>query len=343
MHDNQSRIDLTERRVAEIGQLCLALAPRLHERKSSVAAWVLVRNVQEMANRLRTELLQLKDPDILELEMIRSLRFLEDHLRQLRDGELTPQRAAREIQETGERFYDNRFALGYPPRDLVGVAEELLKLRKQVLSYGTAHDLVISYASWIEAAISDWFNPDQDAIPAEVFQTIRERALAIMGFLDGIAYDGQQQTCAYLEEAAAFLVAQVPSQETSEIKRAGDHHERPATRGESKKPDTRTKDRFVFKPGQILFDGKDLELPSGEPINVLKRLVDSFGEVVAYGELDPHYSSATPGSLPKSVSTIRAALREHQVPCEVKSRRAEGYLLREIQFPKCRKKRERKR
>ncbi len=323
--------------------MCLALAPRLGERHPSSSAWVLVGNVQKTANRLRTELLQLENPDILELEMIRSLRFLEDHLRRLRDGELTPQRAAREIQEMGERLYDNRFALEYPPRDLVGVAEELMKLREQVLSYGTAHDLVITYASWIEAAISDWFDPDQDAIPAEVFQRIRERALAIMGFLDGIAYDGQKECCAYLEDAAAFLGAQLPLQEASEIKEVESHYLTPATGRKGKEPDKEPKDRFVFKPGQILFDGKDLELPSGEPINVLKTLVGSFGEVVAYRRFDQNYSSARPGSLPKSVSTIRAALREHQVPCEVKSKRTEGYFLRKIQIPKPRKKRVRKR
>jgi len=42
------------------------------------------------------------------------------------------------------------------------------------------------------------------------------------------------------------------------------------------------KSGFEFKPGLALYNGKDLGLPTGLAIDVLRRLVESWGEVVPY-------------------------------------------------------------
>jgi hypothetical protein len=102
------------------------------------------------------------------------------------------------------------------------------------------------------------------------------------------------------------------------------------------------KGRFTFRAGQALFNGKDLDLPSDAPITVLKRLVDDFGRVVPYTDFDPHYTSATPGTLPKSVTKIRKSFRKKKVPCEIKPRTGVGYFIREIPSSPKRKKRVRK-
>jgi hypothetical protein len=116
-------------------------------------------------------------------------------------------------------------------------------------------------------------------------------------------------------------------------------------KGKPKKKQTETKavkDRFEFHPGQVLFDGKDLGLPSDKPVEVLKRLTASFGAVVLYKTLDSYYSSATPGTLPKTVSIIRQCFKKHNVPCEVVSKTGKGYVLRESALAKPRQKRVRR-
>ncbi len=110
------------------------------------------------------------------------------------------------------------------------------------------------------------------------------------------------------------------------IEASGCEEDPPANR-----PDQSVKARFDFRNGLVLFDGRDLELPSGQPLDVLKKLVTSFGSVVEYRTFDRHYSSAEPGALPKSVSRIRRAFREFGVPCEIKAKTGEGYVIRQIQ------------
>ncbi|MHC4497871.1 MAG: hypothetical protein ACYS21_02005, partial [Planctomycetota bacterium] len=50
--------------------------------------------------------------------------------------------------------------------------------------------------------------------------------------------------------------------------------------------ETDIKDLFKFNEAQALFEGKDLGLPSNAPVLTLKKLVDSFGEVVKPDALD---------------------------------------------------------
>ena len=89
------------------------------------------------------------------------------------------------------------------------------------------------------------------------------------------------------------------------------------------------KKRFTFNPGQVLFDGRDLDLPSGELIEICKKLVENFGCTVPYKTLNPYYSSAIPGTLPKSVTKIRQSFKSqrHIVPCQIESKTNEGYLI----------------
>lgn len=88
------------------------------------------------------------------------------------------------------------------------------------------------------------------------------------------------------------------------------------------------KDRFTFRPGQALFDGTDLGLPAGLPIPVLEMLVKNFGAVVAYETLDGISGKTAEDGLRTAKSDIRKALTKHRIPCEIVTRRREGYFLR---------------
>ncbi len=90
------------------------------------------------------------------------------------------------------------------------------------------------------------------------------------------------------------------------------------------------KKRFEFHPGQIRFDKNDLGLPSGEPIEMLKKLVDCFGVTVNYTEFDKNYTSATPGTVHKTKGIVSKNLKNNSVPCEIVAKRNEGYVIQEM-------------
>jgi len=91
------------------------------------------------------------------------------------------------------------------------------------------------------------------------------------------------------------------------------------------------KERFSFNKAQAFFDGQDLGLPSGaesKPVDILKKLVESFGKVVSYNELDENgESTSASDNLRRRVHKINSALKKHKVPCKIKSKTYEGYIL----------------
>lgn len=114
--------------------------------------------------------------------------------------------------------------------------------------------------------------------------------------------------------------------------------------GSAKKEKSKTaKDRFEIGPGQVLFDGKDLNLPSGEPVEVCKKLIENFGRVVVYKTLNEYYSSATPGTLPRTITKIRQSFKTNKVPCQVQNKTNEGYFIQATTLRRPRQERVRKR
>ncbi len=90
------------------------------------------------------------------------------------------------------------------------------------------------------------------------------------------------------------------------------------------------KDRFQFADGQVFFDGKDLELPTGLPIEVLNKLHNSFGQTVIHSELHNQSTiSEASDELRSSVAAIRKAFKDHSVPVKIANKRAEGYVLQQ--------------
>jgi len=95
-----------------------------------------------------------------------------------------------------------------------------------------------------------------------------------------------------------------------------------------------TQKRFRFNEGQAFFDGRDLGLPTGaeiKAVDILKKLVKSFGQVVKYIKLDktvdPNSDSAS-DVLRQKILAINSALKKHKVPCRIHSKKWTGYVLR---------------
>ncbi|MHC4309999.1 MAG: hypothetical protein ACYSSN_08655, partial [Planctomycetota bacterium] len=81
---------------------------------------------------------------------------------------------------------------------------------------------------------------------------------------------------------------------------------------------------------QAFFDSKDLELPSGETVPILKRLVDSFGEVVKHKDLDQYSTPSNASDILKGrILSITKALKYHKIPCKIVSKRGVGYVLQQ--------------
>gem|GEM_PF-5521292 len=368
MHDDESRADLTGRRVGEIGQLCLALATSLRQHPDSISTRMLASSLFETTDALALALADLEDPNPLEAITKERLVLLRDKVNNWLKGKATLVQTIEEMEEYGKSLYDDHWGLAEPPQDVTGIAAELGKLRDVVRCYRPENQLVVGHARWIAAGISALFYPNLLDPPDEKLWGIRERALAAMTFLENVALHTREDCLVILSEAAELFAGQAMrpyrandrssenAYETLLDREEGDGFEDDLTDCRvlpryTDEPDSENphetlfdpkedggsgdslKDRFVFNAGQVLFDKKDLGLPSGEPVTILKKLVGSLGDVVPYAELDPHYSSAVPGTLPKAVVKIRKSLRAHDIPCEIKAKRGEGYLIREAQTP----------
>jgi DNA-binding response OmpR family regulator len=88
------------------------------------------------------------------------------------------------------------------------------------------------------------------------------------------------------------------------------------------------KDRFTFLPGQACFDAADLDVPTGKCIEVLRLLVEAFGQVVPYGELPDNHSPNEASDQQRAVKAkLKKRLEAKNVPCRIQPKRGEGYIL----------------
>jgi hypothetical protein len=89
--------------------------------------------------------------------------------------------------------------------------------------------------------------------------------------------------------------------------------------------------RFTFNQARAYFDGKDLGLPTGavlRPVEILKKLVQSFDRVVKYGVLvNDNSTNKASDFLRKKIRVINVALQKHKVPYKITHRQWEGYIL----------------
>ncbi len=88
------------------------------------------------------------------------------------------------------------------------------------------------------------------------------------------------------------------------------------------------KQRFAFSPGQVLFDGKDIGVKTGLAQDVLKKLVEHFGLVVKFKELDESVETSDKEAsvqLRDAISHLNKRLKD--LPIEIENRRGSGYFM----------------
>jgi len=85
-------------------------------------------------------------------------------------------------------------------------------------------------------------------------------------------------------------------------------------------------ERFTFRPGQVLFDGGDLNIRTGIHQETLKKLVENFGKVVQFRELDSQSKECEASvELRGEIRYLREKLKK--LPVKIENRRGEGYMM----------------
>ncbi|MHC4573356.1 MAG: hypothetical protein ACYS76_04380 [Planctomycetota bacterium] len=87
------------------------------------------------------------------------------------------------------------------------------------------------------------------------------------------------------------------------------------------------KERFSFAPGQVFYNGQDLQLPAGDVCDAMKKLVDKLELVVPYKDLDATSVNQASDRLRGIIKKINDQLKAHEVRCSVVAKRTEGYSL----------------
>lgn len=86
--------------------------------------------------------------------------------------------------------------------------------------------------------------------------------------------------------------------------------------------------RFTFGPGQVLFDGRDLNVGTGAAPDIAKTLVENFGYVVPFQKLDENSSKKEASEKIRTViRRLRKIIKSAKIPVVIENRKAEGYLM----------------
>ena len=96
------------------------------------------------------------------------------------------------------------------------------------------------------------------------------------------------------------------------------------------KPKSPPKKDFSFGRGQAFYKGNDLGLPTGAELScveILKKLVNSLGKVVKYKTLDENSADTASVFLRGKIRNIRSALKKHNVPYKIVTKKWTGYVL----------------
>jgi len=87
--------------------------------------------------------------------------------------------------------------------------------------------------------------------------------------------------------------------------------------------------RFTFRQGQVLFDGRDLNVRTGTTLDIIKALVDEFGHVVPFQTLDGNsLQKEASEKIRIAIGRLRKLLKSAKIPAVIENRKGEGYQMR---------------
>ncbi len=87
---------------------------------------------------------------------------------------------------------------------------------------------------------------------------------------------------------------------------------------------------FTFGPGQVLFDGRDLNVGTGAALDIAKALIENFGHVVPFQKLDENSPKREASEkIRTAIRRLRKTIKSAGIPVVIENRKAEGYLMLE--------------
>ncbi len=118
-------------------------------------------------------------------------------------------------------------------------------------------------------------------------------------------------------------IAQGGKQNTTAAKQKDKHRSK-----EKPKKSRPTDRRFTFEPGQVLFDGRDLNVGTGAALDIAKALIENFGHVVPFQELDENsLEREASEKIRTAIRRLRKTTKSARIPVIIENRKAEGYLM----------------
>ena len=88
------------------------------------------------------------------------------------------------------------------------------------------------------------------------------------------------------------------------------------------------KERFTFKPGQVLFDNCDVNVGTGAALDIAKALIENFGHVVPFQELDESSPKKEASeNIRTAITRLRKTIKSAGIPVKIDNRKNEGYLM----------------
>jgi hypothetical protein len=88
-------------------------------------------------------------------------------------------------------------------------------------------------------------------------------------------------------------------------------------------------ERLTFGQGQVLFDGRDLNVGTGAALDITKALIEDFGQVVPFQTLDGNSPQKEASEkIRTAIGRIRRIIKSAKIPVVVDNRKGEGYLMR---------------
>jgi len=88
-------------------------------------------------------------------------------------------------------------------------------------------------------------------------------------------------------------------------------------------------ERLTFRPGQVLFDGRDLNVGTGAALEILETLVRNFGNLVPFQTLDGNSPQKEASEkIRTAIGRIRRIIKSAKIPVVIDNRKGEGYLMR---------------
>lgn len=166
-----------------------------------------------------------------------------------------------------------------------------------------------------------------ESLPPHVAKSLREKYSRLMSCFDaGGELRDQNLSLTTVNRYANDLIEELRGIEKADKRKKASTKQK--NRHRSKKNFKSIDKLFTFRPGQVLFDGRDLNVGTGAAIDIVKALIENFGHVVPFQQLDENSPDREASEkIRTAIRRLRKIIKSAGIPVVIENRKAEGYLI----------------